>query len=88
MVSSVGFLEESEVVDVTVGLLVGEDTWSLVIGLWKLEVGMEVKLGKRSLEETLNEWWVIEVVAVVLEVVGGVRIGMEAIRGDYDGLSG
>lgn len=60
-----------------VGLLVGEDTWSLVIRLCKMEEGLEVKLGKGSLEESSKDWQVIE-------VVGGERIGMEAIRGGYE----
>lgn len=49
MVSSVGLEMDFEVV--AVGLLVGEDTWSLECGLLVLEEGMEGSLVKESLVE-------------------------------------
>lgn len=66
MVSSAGLLEVEAGM---VGLLVGEETWSLVIGLWFLEA----KPGMGSLEKKWRDWCVREVVVVA---VAGERIGV------------
>lgn len=56
-----------------VGLLVGEETWSLVIGLWLLEAK---PAGMGSLEKKWRDWCVREVAAAAVVVVVGERHGM------------
>lgn len=82
MISSLGFLVAAAVAAGV--LLVGEETWSLVSGLYELEVNMEGKLGNESLDERCTDRWVKEVaveeVVVVAAAAAGERIGMEAIN--------
>ncbi|KAE8023292.1 hypothetical protein FH972_009007 [Carpinus fangiana] len=73
MVSSAGLLEVEAGM---VGLLVGEETWSLVIGLWFLEA----KPGMGSLEKKWRDWCVREVGVVAGERIGVVEAAIGVIR--------
>ena len=73
MVSSAGLLEVEAGM---VGLLVGEETWSLVIGLWFLEANP----GMGSLEKKWRDWCVREVVVVAGERIGVVEAAIGVIR--------
>lgn len=57
---------------VLVGLLVGEDTWSLVVGR---RLGLKGKW--EGVEEGWREWWLTA--AMVVVVVGGDRRGVQAM---------
>ncbi|KAK2994651.1 hypothetical protein RJ640_007832 [Escallonia rubra] len=72
MVSSVGFEEEAAAAAAAVvGGLVGEDTWSLVIGLRCLEVGLVGCNFAKKLKEVWRVWRV--------RVVVGERIGVVVV---------